>query len=162
MFWRVLFKNVFLKFFKSDVALLTSCQSQTFMHHLIPNAFAQLCLSVRPRFVSHSPADSPPLLFLLLLLFSYRSVSSKVLKLLIVILFPQFFFMALLFSPFLPVQIPPILQRFHQGPFLLPASLWGLHLVGESEMMVSCSSVLESRPKAIIRKKSVTFQIYFQ
>lgn len=122
------------------------------MYCLIPNAFAQLCLSLVPSLFS-----TLQLIFFFFFFWSCRSISSKALKLLMFTLFPWFFIMTWLFSPFLPVQILPILQSFYQGPFPLPCSLWGLHLVGESEVMVSYSVVLDSCPRSSIRKSNVTF-----
>lgn len=119
MFWRVLFKNVFVKFFKSDVALLTNCQWQTLIYYLLPNALLGFASLYIPALF-----PTPQLTFLLLPIHLLKGSQ---------ILFPWFFIMTWLFSLLLPLQILPILQSARQGSFPLPACLWGLHHVGESD-----------------------------
>lgn len=154
MFWRVLFKNVFLKFFKSDVALLTNCQSQTFMYHLIPNVFAWLCISLHTRSsVSRSPAE-----FFFFLLQIYLFKGSQIVD---VHAFPMVFHHDLaVFSPSTCLDPSHSLKLISRP--LSPACFSMGFAPHRRKWSVGKYSALGSCSRSIVRKSSVTIWLYFQ
>lgn len=86
VFWRVLSKSKMPFFFKSDDALLTNCQLQTFIYYLIPNAFLGFAALYKQGPFPPTLHPPPPAEYLAL-----EHLSFHCLKLLMFILFPLFF-----------------------------------------------------------------------